>query len=252
MKIETREVDLQRGIIQITTADERWYSMKDSAGQATVFVPSVSWICGHYPKGVAFYKWLARTGWSEAEERKATAGEQGSKVHQGVRRLVQGETLHIETCLFTDPETGTQATATPHEWECLMSFADWCRRTKPEFLGCEYVVWSTGKMKYAGMVDLKCRIDGRVWLIDCKTSAAVWPSMELQVTGYKYADPDPEVKTAKLGILQLGFKYNKKQKWRLTEVKYQLPLFRAVYRIWKKEMAGVKPFQRDFPLEIHL
>jgi hypothetical protein len=105
-------------------------------------------------------------------------------------------------------------------------------------------------MSYAGMVDIKCLISNRLWIIDVKTSPNVWPSMELQVTGYKFADP--EAKTAKLAILQLGYRYNKKQKWKFNEVKYQIPLFRAAYRIWKKETAGQKPLQKDYPLEISL
>ena len=53
MKIQIRKVNEEKGVVQITTTDERWYE-KDG-----VFVPSVTWIAGHYPKGVQFYKWLA-------------------------------------------------------------------------------------------------------------------------------------------------------------------------------------------------
>jgi hypothetical protein len=61
------EVDKKRRIIQITTADERWY-VKESRDSKTdlpsyQYVRSVTWIAESYPKGVGFYKWLASQGW---------------------------------------------------------------------------------------------------------------------------------------------------------------------------------------------
>jgi hypothetical protein len=71
MKKLIRNVDEKRGIVQITTYDERWYAheVKDPiTGIPTViFVPSVTWVAESYPKGIGFYKWLADKGWDEAE-----------------------------------------------------------------------------------------------------------------------------------------------------------------------------------------
>ena len=32
-------------------------------------------IAGHYPKGIAFYKWLAEKGWDESQALKSAAGD---------------------------------------------------------------------------------------------------------------------------------------------------------------------------------
>jgi hypothetical protein len=46
-----REVDQERGIVQVTTADERWYVRSVSVTETCLpstfeFVPSVTWIAG--------------------------------------------------------------------------------------------------------------------------------------------------------------------------------------------------------------
>ena len=100
MKKEIRTVDKERGILQVTTVDERWY-VKESKDEETglpkhEYVPSVTWICDHYPKGVAFYKWLASKGWDESQAIKSAAGDKGSKVHYAIRDLIEGRVVQHE------------------------------------------------------------------------------------------------------------------------------------------------------------
>jgi hypothetical protein len=81
MQKHIRVVDEKKRIVQVTTTDERWY-VRESADEKTglpsyKYVPSVTWIAGHYPKGVGFYKWLADKGWNEAEAIKTAAGGKG-------------------------------------------------------------------------------------------------------------------------------------------------------------------------------
>jgi len=78
MKKEIREIE--NGVMRITTVDERWYSRpvndKVTGLPTYEFLPSVTWICESYPKGVAFYKYLAnKFSWDEAEALKKAAGE---------------------------------------------------------------------------------------------------------------------------------------------------------------------------------
>lgn len=77
MKKIIRETDQERGIVQVTVADERWYfkEARDGAtGNPTInAIPSVTWIAGFYPKGIHFYKWLAEKGWDEVEALKQAA-----------------------------------------------------------------------------------------------------------------------------------------------------------------------------------
>lgn len=253
MKIEIVEVDRARGIKRITTADERFYARQVSIDGTAEnkrwdFVPSVTWICDSYPKGVGFFKWLATKGWSEAEAIKAIAGDKGSKVHHAISRLVSGGTVLMGDS-FADGD-GDMSPLTPAEYECLMSFVEWWNEVKPELIAADVTVWNE-KYRYAGTLDLKVRIGKTVWIIDIKTSPQVWPSFEIQVSAYKHADPSAN-KNTRLAILQVGYKYNKKKKWKFTPVADQFGLFLAARRIWQKETSGVSPLQREYPLELSL
>ena len=236
MKIEIRKTK-EDGIIQITTLDERWYQ------KGNKFVPSVTWIAGHYPKGVAFYKWLADKGWDEAEAIKNAAGDRGSKVHQAIDALINKKSVKMDDKFSVD---GELQELTPEEYEVVMSFASWFNEVKPEVVKSEFVVWNEER-NYAGTVDLLCKINGELWLIDYKTSQNLWPEHELQVSAYKHAVEG----SPKLGILQVGYRRNK-NKWKMNEVEDRLELFLAAQKIWAHEQAGVEPKQRDYPRELKL
>lgn len=248
MKKEIRTVDKTRGILQVTTVDERWY-VRDMVDPVTglpryEFVPSVTWICDHYPKGVAFYKWLASKGWDEAESIKNAAAEKGSKVHKAIQDLVEGRTVEINS-RYKNPATDKEEELTFEEYEAVCAFAAWHKETKPEIIACETAVWGDG---FAGTVDLICRIDGQKYVVDFKTSQYIWPSHELQVSAYKHAG---EFEDAKLAILQVGYRMNKKR-YKFTEVDDQYQEFLAAKVIWAKEQKGVQPHQKDYPLRVRL
>jgi hypothetical protein len=243
MKIEIiQEIN---GIRRITTVDERWYT-KEVDGQ-TIFVPSVTWIASYYPKGIAFYKWLAQKGWDEAESIKQSAGNKGSKVHQAIHCLLEKKSMKIDT-RFINSKTGDQEELTPEEYECVMAFADWFNETKPEIISSEIVVFNN-EIGYAGTVDLVCRIDGKFYIIDYKTSQYIWPEHELQISGYRHAQKTTEeISTA---ILQLGYRLNKR-KYKFTEIIDKFDLFLASKKIWAEECSKVQPLQKDYLLEIKL
>lgn len=246
MKKEIKVVDEKKGIVQVTTVDERWY-VKPSTEEATglpayEFVPSVTWICESYPKGIGFYKWLADKGWDEAQALKEAAGDKGSKVHQAIAYLIDGGTVKLDNA-FTD-SSGIASFLTIEEYEAILSFVDWVKDTKPKFLQREFAVWGNG---YAGTVDLLCEIEGKVCLVDLKTSQDIWPTYEIQVSAYRETfDLKPDI-----AILQLGYRRNKKR-YKFTEIEPQFDLFLAAKRIWEKDNKGKKPAQKDLPLEINL
>ena len=262
MKKEIKIVDKEKGILQVTTVDERWY-IRQSTDKATglpihEYVPSVTWICEHYPKGIAYYKWLANKGWDEAEAIKEAAGDKGGKVHQAVALLIDGQTVKIDQA-FINPRTEQVEPLTLEEYEAAMSFVEWVKAAKPKFLRHEFVVFEDA-FGYAGMVDLECEIGGELYIVDFKTSAYIWPSHELQVSAYKEAvdklgdleNVDKEVKGHKLAILQLGYRLNKTKKFKFTEIEDKFTEFMAARTIWANETKGVEPKQKDYPLEICL
>lgn len=256
MKKEIRVVDKEKGILRVTTADERWYyrelPLRDPGSPAFEFVPSVTWICDHYPKGTEFFKWLASKGWDEAEAIKSSAGDRGTRVHKAIQDLIEGREILIDS-KYPSSDDGAEKELTFDEYEAVLSFALWYSENKPRIIAWEFVVWGDG---YAGTVDLLCEIDGKIWLVDFKTSAYIWPSHELQVSSYKKAvnladfgiEPDREIN---LGILQVGFKRNKKR-FKFTAVEDQYQEFLAAKVIWSKEQKGVEPKQRDYPMSVKL
>jgi hypothetical protein len=238
MQYEIRVIDKEKGLVQITTTDERWY--RKVIDDVETWIPSVTWICGYYPKGIGYMKWLASHGWDEAEALKEDAGEHGTMTHKAVEMLLKGSVVRFDTIVDTRE-------LTVQEYANVMSFVEWFNEYKPVAKKTEFTVFSPDN-RYAGTVDLYCEIEGEPWIIDFKTSAQIWPSHEIQLCAYKHAlNID-----ARIGVVQLGYKYNKKKKWKFTEIDDQFDLFEASYRIWQKECAGISPLQRDYPLELKL
>jgi hypothetical protein len=211
MKKIIRETDEKRGIVQITVADERWYTKpgKDAAIGVPVYtpVPSVTWIAGFWPKGVGFYKWLADKGWDEAEAAKQAAGDKGSAVHLAIEHILRGEEFRIDTKVEDKSKTTEQdyvgRDLTYEELLCVNSFLDWKRDTEADYvietLATETTVFSEIH-GYAGTVDWIVRLtpkaggknplklDGPTpFVIDFKTSKQVWKEYELQISAYRVA-----------------------------------------------------------------
>src|SRR3990167_4269397 len=153
MKKEIRVVDEVRGIVRVTCPDERWYVRPSSdpvTGLPTYdYVPSVTWICDTgYVKGIAYFKWLAEKGWDEAEAIKVAAGDKGSKVHQAISMLLDGQVVGIDAAIV-NPSTGQPEPVTLEEYDALRSFALWHDRAKPVLLAKDVVVWNDA-VGYAG------------------------------------------------------------------------------------------------------
>ena len=107
----------------------------------------------------------------------------------------------------------------------------------------DYIVWGDG---YAGTVDLKCKINGEIGILDFKSSQQIYKEHELQVSAYKHADEDKE-KIEKLWILQLGYRRNK-AKWKLTEIEDKFKLFLNTKETWQEENKNVVPKYIEYPI----
>jgi len=252
MKKEIREVNKEKGILQCTTVGERWY-IKETTNSTTgmpefEYVPSTTWICESSPRGIGFYRWLADKGWDESEAIKIAAGDKGSKVHAAIDALIAGHEVKIDSA-FLNPSTDKQEELTLEEYEAVMSFSDWYKEAKPKILIHDFVVWGNG---YAGTVDMLCEVDGKVYLVDFKTSQQVFLSHELQVSAYVHALPDGMIKPpVGIAILQIGYRKNKKR-FKFTELEDKYAQFLAAKSFWENEYKDVKPLQRDYPLSLCL
>jgi hypothetical protein len=248
MKYEIKQVDEAKGIVRITTADERWYHAEDE----DIFYGSSTWICGYLPKETPFYKWLASKGWDDAEAIKMSRGNSGSKTHNGCEILMKGKELKIDDSVKNNK--GELEELSTEEWEAIMSFRDWFKETNPKVLKVETIVISR-LHRYAGTLDILCEIDGQLWVIDLKTSQYIWDEHKIQLSSYKQGViecfPEHKDKDIKLGILQLGYKRNKK-KFKFTEIEDNFDLFLAVKKIWFEKCKNIKPLQKDYPLKLSL
>ncbi len=257
MKREIKEI--RKGIIRITTVDERWYVRQKKNEKTGLpedkFVPSITWIANYYPKGINFYKWLASKGWNEAEAIKKAAGDKGSKVHYASEDILLGKEVKMGD-KYLNPTTGEPEELTTEEYECLMSLVGWLESLKIKIIAIEETEFND-EHGFAGTADLICRIDNQLWIIDFKTGAYIWPSHRLQISAYSYLDFDlkklgitkEEWTKRKLGILQLGYRRNRRG-YKFNETKDEFDLFLAAKKIWWNECKNVKPKQRDYPLSL--
>jgi hypothetical protein len=256
MKKEIKELNKEKGIVRITVADERWYAIPayhptTGIPIAWEYLPSITWIASYYPKGIAFYKWLANKGWDEAEAIKVAAGDKGSKVHQACEDIEKGIKIPLNA-KYVNSTTGQPEELLTEEIDSILSFCNWLDETKPELLANELTVIGDG---HAGTLDRIYRINGQIYIVDLKTSQNIWEEHILQVSAYAHARIDvKELKVTeeewvnkKLAILQLGYHKNKKG-WKFTEVPDKYNLFLMAKEIWKNENPDTKPLQKDYPL----
>ena len=113
---------------------------------------------------VAFLKELP---WQKRDE----AAIRGTDVHALAERIVHGEEVEVP-----DHLTGY-----------VQGYVDWLDSTGLEPLLTERPVASR-QWRYAGTFDLIGKLDGRLWLLDVKTSSGVYGSTALQLTAYGNAE----------------------------------------------------------------
>ncbi len=250
MKKVIKLVNKENNTVQVTTQDERWYTTIENnevTGLPEVrFIPSVTWICDSYPKGIPFYKWLADKGWDEAEALKEAAGERGSKVHSAIEKLIAGFEVKIDD-KFLNPKTDQEEELNADEYEAIVSFANWFNEVKPRVLANEIPIVSK-EYNFAGTIDFVCEIDGKIWIVDFKTGQNTWPSHELQLSAYKNAYGQ---NIDGLAILQVGYKRNKAG-WKWNEMEDKFDVFLATRMIWQNDHGDEKPKQKDYPMKVKL
>lgn len=261
MKKYIKQVNEEKGLVQVTTQDERWYFKqginKETGLPEMSSVPSVTWIAGYYPKGIGFYKWLAEHGWDEAESLKVSAGDKGSMIHEAIDVILAGCEVRIDSA-FINKSTGKMEELTIDECDAILSFVKWQGENKPITIVKDYTIYSS-KYGYAGTIDHIYMKEGEevAYLQDFKSGQNIFREHEMQVSAYKQALlEDAElmekftelgIKEVKLELLQIGYKRNKNG-YKVNEVEDCFDLFLTARKIWEKETNGEKPKQKDYPI----
>ena len=244
MEKEIRIINESRGMVCVTMASERFYLRleKDKEGLPAVIArPSSTWIASYYYTSPYLIKWIADKGMTESERIRDAAGVKGSRVHKAIDMWLDDVEIKIDTKIPNE-DTGREEELTVEENECFKSFIEFYKKVKPEIVAHNYTVWGE---KYAGTVDVLCKIDGELGILDVKSGQTVVREHELQVSSYKHASEKPE-EIKKLWILQVGYKKNK-VRWKLTEVEDKFKLFLNAYDTWEEENTNATPKYIEYP-----
>lgn len=248
---------------QITFWDERFYSVGDK------FYPSVTTILDAYPKGAGFNQWLIDMG-DNSKKVMERAGDIGSKIHDAIHRMIKGEEIELDEKFYNE-----------EEWKYLCRFIEFWKRYSPKVIQTEISLINE-RLGYAGTLDLIAEIEGQTWLIDFKTSNAIYNSYELQVAAYRalWRENDTmslvdgsldllnNIKSKdidKAGIFWFKAKTRGEDKkklniqgegWQVKEYTrdwlQSLDLFNATQKLWKNENPNPKPKNRVYPLKLKI
>jgi hypothetical protein len=145
-----------------------YWAAKEAAEAAVNNWDIVSELCKRDPKGAIDYL-------KSAHRRKSSAASDlGTAAHDLFERLARGETVN-DRHIHMDVK--------PHvRW-----FREFLQEVQPEFIYLEETVWSDTH-QYAGSFDAIARVDGEIVILDWKTSKAIYDSVALQLSAYRYAD----------------------------------------------------------------
>lgn len=124
-------------------------------------------------------------------KKKADAGQLGTFVHNWVEDYINGKNPTL-----------------PHNEQlraAVEKFLDWQKAHKVEFLLSEQQIYSR-KYNYTGTLDFICKIDGKMYIGDLKTSSGIYPEMLIQTAAYRFARTEeyPEEEYAGQVIVKVG------------------------------------------------
>lgn len=124
-------------------------------------------------------------------EKKVEAGNLGTFLHKWVESYIKGE--------------NPGSPVNPQLERSVLEFLIWVKKHKVKFLLSEQVVYSK-KYKYCGTTDFICKIDGKMYIGDLKTSSGIYPEMLLQTAAYRQARGEEYPKENYAGqlILRIG------------------------------------------------
>lgn len=114
-------------------------------------------------------------GCSLHEERKEEAAAIGDEVHGWIEQYVKGQTPEMPE--RKEAQIGVNA------------FLDWVAANKVKFVSSERVVYSR-TYDYIGKMDIEAKVNGKLCLIDIKTSNALYNTYGLQTAAYLKADEE--------------------------------------------------------------
>lgn len=243
--MENFKIDTANNRIELL--DNRFYEFNGE------LYPSVTTILEAYPKGPAFFEWLKRVG-EQADEIRDEFGKRGSVVHNLTEQYDKG----FEVTLMGDNGTPQYTSVW---WSMFERYIDFSNRFQPEILGIE-LNYASDKLKFGGTLDRIIRLNGKLILIDIKTSNYLHNHFWLQMAAYMklFEEKNPGQKIDEIAILWLNAKTRTEGKkgdyqgigWQLKfsekSIEEYWDLFQATHKLWSIEFGSLKPKNQIYQL----
>lgn len=136
---------------------------------------SVNFLRDKFDKGIE----LTEADFFDAEEqhtiKKAEAATIGSAVHDWVEKYILGEKPEMPEA--REAQIGVNA------------FLEWITENKVKFISTERAVYSR-KHDFIGKMDIEAKVNGKLALIDIKTSNGIYNTYNMQTAAYVKADEE--------------------------------------------------------------
>lgn len=130
--------------------------------------------------------------------------------------------------------------------QCFQMFVKWADENKVEFLESERKVYSR-ELDYAGTCDFVCRIDGKLYVGDTKTSSGIYDEMWFQVAGYQQAleeelgvkyDGQIIVRVGKDGAFEVQYRTREDYEENVKAFNGALALYKRILKLKDLEKLG--------------
>lgn len=141
--------------------------------------PRVTKIIGIKAKPALYRYYAEAQNFSEANNQTKKSAEEGTLIHEAVQNIMLGKTPAVD----------------PSIAPAIEAYLDFTKKINiqvdPDFI--EKRVYSIDH-RYAGTIDALALIDGKVGVLDIKTSLAIYRDYNLQTAAYMYAiEKDPKI-----------------------------------------------------------
>lgn len=119
--------------------------------------------------------------------KKNEAADLGTKIHDWCEKYIKHKIKEkgYETSPDMPEESAVQIG--------INAFLDWEKEHKVKFISSERIVYSK-KYDYLGKMDIEAKVDGKICLVDLKSSSGLYNTVRLQTSAYAQADEEERKK----------------------------------------------------------
>jgi hypothetical protein len=248
-----QEAFIDKKAKRLDILDKRYYFSE----RLNKYFPSLTHVIKNgAPMDPHLLKWFKSNGFN-ADVLIKEAGDFGSKVHDMIDRNIKGENI-----VMANPD-GTY-NYSMEQWESFLKFVDFMETNKVEPIANEIILISEF-LNTGQTIDMVCKINGKTWIVDFKTSNYISKDhfIQIAVNAYTWNEFFPELFIEKVGLLHLKAETrgpDKSEKkiqgkgWQIVEppkhYKEYVPIFKRRYEEWFEENPNYKPAIYSLPTEV--